>query len=172
MKLKAVFYDRDGVVIVDKHYLSDPNQIEYTETFFEAYKIVQDLGYEQFMVTNQSGIGRGFFTLEDMHSVHHQIQRDLINRGLKPFKEIAYCPHHPDENCECRKPKPQMAINLIQKWNIDVENSFMLGDKFSDIEMANNAKLKPIGINLYQLTSTPNFKNVLDFANHLLTLTH
>lgn len=156
-KFKAIFFDRDGVIIIDKKYQCDPAQIEYTENFFEGYKKLSDLGFTCYMITNQSGVGRGYFTLIDVDLMHHQIQRDLINHGLRPFKSIEVCPHHPDDNCECRKPKTKMVEDLISKFNIDRAQSYFLGDKDIDMELAKNANLKGIHI--------PNdFKNVLLFS--------
>ena len=78
MTKKAIFLDRDGTIIIDKHYLHDPNQVEYFEDTFEALKLMANKGYDLFMVTNQSGIGRGMFKVEDMHKVHEKIIKDLM----------------------------------------------------------------------------------------------
>ncbi len=169
-KNKAIFFDRDGTVIADKNYLSKPEEIEYLQGFFEAYKKITELGFMTFLITNQSGIGRGYFTVEDMNLVHHQMQRDLINVGLRPFKEIRYCPHTPEDNCQCRKPHATLALDLIQKYNIDPAVSYMLGDKTIDLEMAINAGLQGILIESHQSPAQrtgPSFSNVFDFVKTL-----
>ncbi len=166
-KNKAIFFDRDGTVIADKNYLSKPEEIEYLPQFFEAYKKISDLGFLTFLITNQSGIGRGFFTVEEMNLVHHQMQRDLINLGLKPFKEIKHCPHKPEDLCLCRKPNPLLALDLIQKYNIDPAQSYMLGDKDIDLEMAEKAGLNGILIESHQSPTkrtTPSYPNIFDFV--------
>jgi D-glycero-D-manno-heptose 1,7-bisphosphate phosphatase len=167
---KAIFFDRDGTIIVDKNYLKHPSEIEYLPGFFEAYSILQKMGYETFLITNQSGVSRGYFTMEDVSLVHHQIQTDLINHGLKPFTEIKICPHEPKDLCSCRKPNPQMALELIEKYQIDSEHSYMLGDKQIDLEMAVNARLKGILILSHQSpksSEAPTFDSVLTFAQSL-----
>ena len=156
--MKAIFLDRDGTLIIDKHYLSSPEQVEYLPGTKEALEIFKDKGFELFLVTNQSGVGRGFFTHEDVHKVHEKIQKDLTLWGT-PFKDIIYCPHTPEDNCNCRKPKPGMLNTLIEKWGIDRKESYMIGDKESDVLAGENAKIKGILI-----TSE---KNLLNFSNSL-----
>lgn len=163
---KAIFFDRDGTIIVDKHYQYKPEEIEYLPGYFTAHKILQDLGFELFVITNQSGVGRGIFTLENVEIMHHQMQRDLINQGLKPFKEFKVCPHHPDDLCPCRKPNPQMAEELIKKYKIDRAQSYYLGDKKIDGEMAVNSGLKPVIIGK-KIDPYPCFQSVLEFTQTL-----
>jgi D,D-heptose 1,7-bisphosphate phosphatase len=167
---KAIFFDRDGTIIVDKNYLKSPSEVEYLPGFFEAYSILLNKGFETFLITNQSGVSRGYFTMEDVSLVHHQIQTDLINHGLKPFREIKICPHEPKDQCSCRKPNPQMALELIEKYQINPELSYMLGDKQIDLDMATNAKLKGILILSHQSPETsiaPTYSSVLSFSQSL-----
>jgi D-glycero-D-manno-heptose 1,7-bisphosphate phosphatase len=163
--MKAVFLDRDGTIIIDKTYQYKAHEIEYFQDTRDALKMLQDKGFELFMITNQSGINRRYFQVEDMHAVHQKIQDDLKKWGLRPFLAINFCPHTPDENCDCRKPKPKMLDDLIQKWNVDTGASYMVGDKVCDTGAAENAKLNPAMV--YKTGFEPQFSNLLAFASSL-----
>lgn len=142
-KIKALFLDRDGTIIKEKPgvYLCDPKKVELYKNTKYAFKLFKNLGYTIFIVSNQSGIGRGYFTEREVASVHNKI---LFL--LKPYevKEITYCPHAPNENCSCRKPAPAMGLKLIKKYNVDIDNSFVIGDKKSDSDFAANLKMRSI----------------------------
>lgn len=126
------------------------------------------MGYELFIVTNQSGVGRGYFSLESVHQIHKQLQNDLREVKLSPFKDFAICPHSPDENCTCRKPHPKMILELIAKHNIDPEKSYMVGDKIIDAECGVNAGIKGIIVrNEPAQKNHPYFKTLLDFVKAL-----
>lgn len=133
----------------------------------KALQILQNLGYELFVVTNQSGVGRGYFSLESVYVIHRQLQNDLRESKLLPFKDFAICPHTPDENCHCRKPSGQMIQELIEKHHIDPKHSYMLGDKLIDAECGKNAGITGILVRNQQKTDFPYYKTLLDFANHL-----
>lgn len=160
---KAVFFDRDGTIIVDKHYLHDPDQVEYLPDAFEALKLIQDKGYRIFMVTNQSGIGRGYFQVENMHKVHERMIAQLSQKGIN-IEDVAYCPHAPDDGCECRKPSPEMITSLMKKHGIT--EGFMIGDKTIDAEAGIAA-----GIEGYHLTQGdseyPKVRTLTEFAKLL-----
>jgi len=163
MTKKAIFLDRDGTIIIDKHYLHDPNQVEYFEDTIEALQLMTNKGYELFMVTNQSGIGRGMFKVEDMHKVHEKIIKDLMQEGIV-IKDVAFCPHSPDENCDCRKPSPKMILDLMQKHGI--EQGFMIGDKAIDAECGIAAGIE--GVHLTNSDSEyPKFKRLIEFAKSI-----
>src|SRR6476620_11750068 len=112
---KAIFLDRDGKLILDKNYLSRVEDMEYFPDTLKALHLFQQLGYELFIVTNQSGVGRGYFALESVHVIHRQLQNDLRENKLAPIKDFAICPHSPDDNCDCRKPSGKMITELIWK---------------------------------------------------------
>ena len=139
--MKAVFFDRDGTLIIDKHYLSNPEEVQYFEYTFPLLKKLQEQNYKLFIVTNQSGIGRGYFTEQDMNRVHTKISIDFQRQGIE-ITEIVFCPHHPAQNCQCRKPSPKLINNLIEKYSIDSSQSFMVGDKDIDVEAGNKAGVK------------------------------
>ena len=142
-KIKALFLDRDGTVIKEKPgvYLCDPKKVELYKNTKAAFKLFKELGYTIFIVSNQSGIGRGYFTASEVEKVHAK----LLSL-LKPYevKEIIYCPHSPSANCTCRKPAPDMGLKLIKKYNVDKEQSFVIGDKKSDSDFAKNLNMRSI----------------------------
>ena len=142
-KIKALFLDRDGTVIKEKPgvYLCDPKKVVLYKNTKAAFKLFKELGYKIFIVSNQSGIGRGYFTEKEVLAVHNK----LLSL-LKPYKveEIIYCPHAPSENCSCRKPAPAMGLKLIKKYNVDRVSSFVIGDKKSDMDFAKNIKMRSV----------------------------
>lgn len=142
-KIKAVFFDRDGTLIYEKpgHYLGDPKELRLYKTTRPALKELSALGYKFFIISNQSGIGRGYFKEADVKRVH-----DRLQKLLSPYKmtEIVYCPHAPECECSCRKPNPALGIKLIRKYNIDVSRSFMAGDKKSDIDFGRALGMRTI----------------------------
>lgn len=141
---KALFFDRDGTIIVDKNYLFKPEDLEYFPKTFEVLGRVQSLGYLTFLVTNQSGVSRGYFTVSDVEKVHQKIQQDLLNHKLRPFDAIVFCPHQDSDQCICRKPKPGLIHQICQKWPIDLKNSWMVGDKESDYQTGINSGMKSL----------------------------
>lgn len=138
----VLFLDRDGVINVDIGYLFDPAQLEFIPGAIEAMKEAQIRGYDIIVVTNQSGVARGYYTEEDVKALHAEMSRRLETDGVK-ILAYYYCPHHPEgtvesykQDCNCRKPKPGMLIRAIEEWNIDIDGSFLVGDKPSDVQAA------------------------------------
>lgn len=128
---------------------------------------MQNLGYELFVVTNQSGVGRGYFSLESVYVIHRQLQNDLRENKLQPFKDFAICPHSPDEMCACRKPSGQMIQELISKHHIDPKQSYMIGDKLIDAESGKNAGIIGVVVRHEHKSEYPFYKTLLEFAQHL-----
>ena len=120
---RAIFLDRDGTIIVDKGYLSDPEGIEFLPGILDDLRALQDSGFMLIMASNQSGIGRGYFTEKDYAAVQARLDELLKSNGIA-FTGYYYCPHAPDENCACRKPKPLMALDAAKTFNIDLAESF------------------------------------------------
>jgi D-glycero-D-manno-heptose 1,7-bisphosphate phosphatase len=131
----AVFLDRDGTIIHDRRYLKHPEHIRYYKGSFEALKALQKNGYALVIVTNQSGVGRGFFGLQDLADVHGRLGSDLCNHGIR-LKGIYVCPHHPDRRCACRKPRPRLYWKAARDLALDMKNSYLVGDRLSDVEAA------------------------------------
>lgn len=140
---KALFLDRDGVVIDYIPYLSKPEQVTLPPGAGSALYQWQKAGYHLILITNQAGVGRGYFSLTDVEAVHHCIAQKYAEYGVT-FDDIFLCPHHPDEGCDCRKPSPQMLKEAAEKHHIDLSSSYFLGDAPSDIEAAVQAGCQPL----------------------------
>jgi D-glycero-D-manno-heptose 1,7-bisphosphate phosphatase len=140
---KALFLDRDGVLIEYLPYLNHPSQVKIPDGAGEALKKWQDAGYLLIVITNQSGVARGYFTMSDVEAVHSHIRREYSNFGVK-FQDILICPHQPSDICKCRKPSPYMIQKAAELYSIELSQSFLIGDAPSDIECAINAGCNPI----------------------------
>lgn len=150
---KAAFLDRDGIINVDHGYVYKPEDFSFVPNFPDLAYRLKKLDYLLIVVTNQSGVARGLYNLEDVQAFHNLIQTNLYREvGIK-IDDFFVCPHHPKGTdhqfsiaCECRKPKPGLIDQAIQKFDINLTESFVLGDKASDIELA-----KKVGIKGFQL---------------------
>jgi D-glycero-D-manno-heptose 1,7-bisphosphate phosphatase len=131
----AVFLDRDGTIIKDADYLSEVDQLEVFEFAAEALRLLKKKGYLLMVLTNQSGIARGFFDEAVMYTVHDELRSQLD--GL--IDAIYFCPHGPDDGCDCRKPQVGMIKQAANEFSIDLANSWIIGDKKSDLETGFNA---------------------------------
>ncbi len=130
---KALFLDRDGVINEDdKKYLYKIEDFHFCKGIFEVISFFQKNGYLIFVVTNQSGIERGYYSEKEFLKVTNYMLDRLKRKNLQ-IKEVYYCPHHPDTNCNCRKPNNQMFEDAIKKYNIDVQSSWIIGDRDTDI---------------------------------------
>ncbi len=137
---KAVFLDRDGIINVDKSYLYRVEDFEFCDGIFDSLKHFQKLGYMLIVVTNQSGIGRGYYSENDFQKLTSWMVQELQNQGIT-ISQVYHCPHDPQENCTCRKPKIGMFEKALKEFGIDMKNSWMIGDKSSDMEAAINANI-------------------------------
>ena len=141
--------------------------MEYFPDSLKALQLLQNLGYDLFVVTNQSGVGRGYFSLEAVYVIHRQLQNDMREQNLEPFKDFAICPHSPDDCCDCRKPAGKMIKDLMEKYNISPEHSYMVGDKLIDAEAGVNAGIQGIVVRNSKPGNYPSFKTLWDFAQSL-----
>lgn len=132
MKNKAVFIDRDGTINVDVHYLNEPDRFEMYPGIGEGVKKLKDSGFKIIVITNQSGIARGYFTEKQLSKIHERMKKEFLKFNVT-LNGIYYCPHHPEDSCNCRKPNIGLFEKAIKEHNIDVKKSFMLGDKILDI---------------------------------------
>ena len=137
-KNKAVFLDRDGVINIDKSYVYKIEEFEFVDGIFERLREYQKNGYILIIVTNQSGIGRGYYSEEDFQKLTFYMLSKLKKEHIDIAK-VYHCPHSPESKCICRKPNPGMLIKAKEKFNIDMKNSIMIGDKDSDIEAGRRA---------------------------------
>ena len=146
---KAIFLDRDGTINVEKDYIYKSEDLVFEEGTIEALKTFKNLGYILIVISNQSGIARGYFTEEDLNIFNNNMNEILKKNGVE-IVEFYCCPHHPDgigeykKVCECRKPNNKMIEDAIKKYNIAREKSYMIGDKTSDIGAGLKSNLKTV----------------------------
>lgn len=130
----AVFVDRDGTLMVERNYLSDPGGVELVPAAAAALNLLRELGYALVVVTNQSGIARGTYTLSDYHAVAARLDQVLLEAGV-PVDGTYFCPHHPDITgpCSCRKPNTGMYLQAAEELGLDLARSWYVGDKVTDV---------------------------------------
>lgn len=143
-KPKALFLDRDGIVNIDFGHVHKIEDFKFTDFIFDLCKKYQSNGYLIFIITNQAGIGKGLYTEKDFLTLTEYMLNEFTKHDINITK-VYYCPHKPEDNCDCRKPKPGMFLQAIKEFNVDIENSVAIGDKMSDLEAANSVGIK----NLY-----------------------
>ena len=128
---KLALIDRDGTIIADEHYLSDPDKIQLIPGAIDGLRLLRKHGFLLAMVTNQSGIGRGFFSYSDFRAVQARLKAMLAERGVR-FDEIYFCPHDPDADCSCRKPRPGMLYTAMIRFDTPRHWTVMIGDSVVD----------------------------------------
>ena len=138
---KAVFIDRDGTISRDLPYCSRPEDFELLPQVAEGIRLLNEHGFKVVVVTNQSGLARGYFTEEMLAKIHDKMRRELAKHSAF-VDAIYYCPHHPGNNCDCRKPKPKMLFQAASDLNIDLRLSYVIGDSDIDAEMGRRAGCK------------------------------
>lgn len=138
MALKTIFLDRDGVINHEINYLHKINDFIFINGIFDACSYFNKIGFEIIVISNQSGISRGFYTSAQYEEVTRWMKLQFETKNIKILNTY-HCPHSPEENCNCRKPKPGLFLKARKKYNINMEESWMIGDKESDISAANNA---------------------------------
>ena len=149
MKNKFILLDRDGVINVEKSYLYKIEDFEYEKNVIKGLHELRDLGYKFAIITNQSGIARGYYTEEDYLKLQDFIEKDLLKHGIKIEKSY-FCPHHPNGTgkygieCNCRKPNTGNFELAINEFNIDTKNSFMIGDRPTDLIPAEKLGITPV----------------------------
>jgi D-glycero-D-manno-heptose 1,7-bisphosphate phosphatase len=146
---RAAFLDRDGTINVEKEYLYQAADFEFIPGSPEAIRLLNQAGFMVVVVTNQSGVARGYYTEEDVENLHRHIDRELESSGAH-IDAWLYCPHHPAGRgsyalpCDCRKPLPGMLLEAAARYDIDLANSTMIGDKLADIEAGKAAGCRTI----------------------------
>lgn len=131
---RFVLLDRDGTLIVEKHYLSDPDQVELIEGSADGLRRLAARGLGLVVVTNQSGIGRGYFDTTRLAEIHERLLRELRVEGVE-LDGIFVCPHRPDEHCACRKPRTGLALRAAAELGFEPARAFVVGDMASDIAL-------------------------------------
>ncbi len=143
MNNRAVFLDRDGVLMRDANYVGHVDQVELIDGAPQALRRLQDAGFRLFVVTNQSGVGRGYFTREAVEEIHALLDRHFAEAGAR-IDRYYVCPHHPEDNCDCRKPKPKFLLDAAREYGLDLRRCFMVGDRPSDVQCGQNAGARTI----------------------------
>ncbi|MBL9134889.1 MAG: HAD family hydrolase [Verrucomicrobiales bacterium] len=137
----AVFLDRDGTLNIERNYLSNPDQLVLYPSVPSALSRLQSAGCQLFVVTNQSGIGRGYYTEEDMHRVNRRLL-DLLEPHGVHFTQIYFAPESPEAPSRGRKPSPQFLFDARDEFGVDLRRSYMVGDKIADLECGWNAGVR------------------------------
>ncbi len=163
---KAVFLDRDGTIIVDGNYISEPAQVELLPGAKEALQQLLAAGFQLFLFTNQSGIGRGFFPIEAAHRCNNRMV-ELLNLGNPLFTDVCIAPESPDQPAVYRKPNPRFINESIIKYALDRDKCWMVGDKPIDVESGLNAGIKGAMVGARKLPTelkAPVYDSLLNFA--------
>lgn len=148
-KNKFIILDRDGVINIEKDFLFKIEDFEYEVGVIEALQKLSKLGYKFIIITNQSGIARGYYTEEDYLKLENYMVNDLKKNKII-IEKVYYCPHHPDgigeykKNCKCRKPEIGNFLKAIEEFKIDVSNSYMIGDRITDLIPASKLGFKTV----------------------------
>jgi D-glycero-D-manno-heptose 1,7-bisphosphate phosphatase len=161
MSSPAIFLDRDGTIIVENSYPSDPDQVVLLDGAVEGLRAMSKHGLPFVVVSNQSGIGRGYFTVEQADAVEQRLEDLLAREGISVAGWYR-CPHAPNADCLCRKPMPGMVHAAVRDLDLDPARSFVIGDKRSDIDLA--AAIGAVGI----LVTTGHGRSDVDYARSLL----
>lgn len=138
---RAVFFDRDGVLNVDRGYVHRKEDWEWNLQAREAVRYLNDRGFLVIVVTNQSGIARGYYGERDLRALHDWVQQDLAKIGAH-VDGFYHCPHGPEDACDCRKPLPGMVVQAIRDFDVDPTQSLMIGDRDIDMKASESAGVK------------------------------
>ena len=167
--MKAIFLDRDGVLIKDHGLLTEISQVEFADDVFDALKILKDTDYKLIVITNQAVIARGMIDEAGVEKINQYILDEISERSGCVFEKCCFCPHHPHAdvekyrvNCECRKPKPGMLLQAAGEFDIDLSQSYMIGDRMSDIIAGAKAGCKTILIQTGRHKDAPIVSDAFD----------
>ena len=140
-KKKIVFLDRDGVINKEKKYLYKVKDFEFINGVFESLNYLKRLGFEFVIISNQSGIGRGYYSLDEFNNLNQWMLKEFKRKEIN-ILDVLICPHTDGDNCYCRKPKPGLFVEAIKKHNINANKSFVVGDAERDILAAKESGVK------------------------------
>ncbi len=139
----TIFLDRDGTINVEVNYLKSPDELRLIDGAAEAINHLRAAGYTIIVVTNQSGVARRYMTSETLEAIHQKLRAELAVHGAR-VDGIYACPHHPDDGCECRKPRSALFLQAAREHNLDLRRALMIGDKDTDILAAKNLNMPSI----------------------------
>jgi len=163
---KLIILDRDGVINYDSDdYIKTPDEWHAIPGSLDAIAKLNRAGYHVVVATNQSGVARGFYDIPMLHRIHEKLTTELATFG-GVIDEIFFCPHHPDEKCDCRKPALEMFRQIQHKYDNDLSDVYFIGDSYSDIQVAKKLPCKPI------LVLTSKGENTLNNNPEFLTIPH
>jgi histidinol-phosphate phosphatase family protein len=176
----AVFLDRDGTINEEVDYLDDPDRLYLIPGAAEAIRLLNEAGIRVIVVSNQSGVGRGYFSAATVETIHQRLAMQLAEHNAR-YDAIYFCPHHPTQGCECRKPKSGMLLQAAREHGIDTQRAFMVGDKISDLCAGRRVGCRTVlvltgyGEQARKLCNNSDFKpdyispNLYDTVQHVLT---
>lgn len=177
--MSHIILDRDGVINYESDdYIKSPEEWRAIPGSLEAIAKLNNNGYQVFIATNQSGIARGFYNIAMLDLIHEKLNRELAQFGGE-ITDIFFCPHHPEDNCLCRKPKPGLLQQIQEKYALDLATTFFIGDSFVDVKAALSAGCLPMlvltgkgqqSIEAYpELQNVPTFLNLVHAVDFILT---
>jgi len=140
---RAVFLDRDGTIVEDVNYCRRPEDLRVFPWAAAAISLLNSHGFRVIVVTNQSGLARGYFDLKALSLIHHAMEAELAAGGAH-IDAIYYCPHHPDEDCDCRKPKPALILKAATELGLTLPESYMVGDHPKDVQAGRAAGCRTV----------------------------
>ena len=159
-----MFLDRDGTIIRDVGYLKDPSEVTLLPGSIEALSLMSAAGFMLILVSNQSGIGRGLITQDQADRVHRRFEELLDGEGVR-LSASYYCPHHPDDNCQCRKPRTGLLERASMELDIDMETSVMVGDRETDVDAGTGSGCRAILVDPTGIDRPRDFCTVPDLAS-------
>jgi len=176
---KAIFLDRDGTINRDIHYCREVEQFKLLPAVPEAINLLNHHGFKIIIITNQSAIARGYLTHEELAQIHNRMTDILAESGVT-INGIYYCPHHPDDKCSCRKPGTALFEQAVKEHDINIRDSYMIGDMVTDIKAGINAGCRTVLLadgsttsaeNLQDMSIKPDFiaENLLEAATWILS---
>lgn len=145
MQKKFALLDRDGTIIVDKAYLSTPDDIEFEIGAIEGLRLLVDSGFQLILITNQSGVARGYFDIDALEQIHARLKELLSHEGIT-LEAIYFCPHGPADGCGCRKPAPGMIASAMNDFGFTPEQAVFIGDSIADMEAAAASGVRAVRI--------------------------
>lgn len=165
-KNKVIFLDRDGTINYDFGYVNQKEKFKFIEGVIEGLKKLAAFGYQFIIITNQSGIGRGYYTTGQYNDITDYMLEKLNEHNIK-ILDIFYCPHISEDNCDCRKPNLKLFYDAIDKYNVDTEHSYAIGDKLRDLAICQKTNIKGILLG-EKKENYINKKNLLEAANYII----
>lgn len=171
IKRKAIFFDRDGVIIEDVNLLICIEQVCFCKDVIRALQMLNSKGYLMFVITNQPVIARGLATEQEVISINNYIGQNLLQKSNVQIEKFYYCPHHPEAtlpqyrvNCQCRKPKAGMLLQAAEEYDLELSDSYMIGDRISDIIAGKKAGCTAILVKTARYDEKPIVSDAMDLT--------